>query len=389
MRALTTLALVTFLSAAVVAQSRGKHYDVDHIDIGALVRTDGTLAVDESLTYRFAGSFTFAYRDIPGPPSALTGITVSEGGRSFASLSGKAPGTFQVAPRGRSTRITWYFQARDETRTFRLSYRIAGQVHRYADVGELYYKFVGDEWDRPIRAVNVTVRWPQHVARADLRAWAHGPLNGTVQPDDDVVHLDVAPLPAHTFWEARIAFPPQLLSDVVEAGPNRAGIAAGAATQTRLQTILEGTGLTAKFISSTLVAIQFRTAAESIEVRGAPMLEQENALPGSKLHPPLRNGNGFAAMRWHHADMRWHVVGAFGVMLEIVGILRHQPIEKFFEIAPRRWIGVLHYDQATTGMLRENCDNAVFNFALAQKRFDFVGDFVGAFARCGDGEILV
>jgi catecholate siderophore receptor len=39
-----------------------------------------------------------------------------------------------------------------------------------------------------------------------------------------------------------------------------------------LQAILQGTGLTGKFISSTLVAIEFRTAAESIEVRGAPML---------------------------------------------------------------------------------------------------------------------
>jgi hypothetical protein len=39
-------------------------------------------------------------------------------------------------------------------------------------------------------------------------------------------------------------------------------------------------------------------------------------------------------------------------------------------------------------VLRENCNNAVFNFALAQKRFDFVGDFVGAFARSRDGEIL-
>ena len=30
---------------------------------------------------------------------------------------------------------------------------------------------------------------------------------------------------------------------------------------------------------------------------GAPMFEKKNSLPGSKLHPPLRNGNGFAAMR--------------------------------------------------------------------------------------------
>src|SRR6266550_2318446 len=86
--------------------------------------------------------------------------------------------------------------------------------------------------------------------------------------------------------------------------------------------------------------------------------------------------------------MRWHVVGAFGIMFEIVGVLRYQPIEKFFEIAPCRSVSILHHNQATTGVLRENCDNAVFNFALAYERFNFVGDFVGAFSCCCDGEIL-
>ena len=75
-------------------------------------------------------------------------------------------------------------------------------------------------------------------------------------------------------------------------------------------------------------------------------------------------------------------------MLEIVGVLRYQPIEKFFEIAPRRGISILHHDQAATGVLRENCNNAVFNFALADKRLDLVGDFLGAFSCCRNGEIL-
>src|SRR5438105_9419519 len=87
--------------------------------------------------------------------------------------------------------------------------------------------------------------------------------------------------------------------------------------------------------------------------------------------------------------MRWHVVGAFGIMLEIVGVLRHQPVEKFFEIAPCRWISILHHDQTATGVLRENCNNAIFNIALPYKRFDLVGNLVGSFSCCRDGEILV
>ena len=46
---------------------------------------------------------------------------------------------------------------------------------------------------------------------------------------------------------------------------------------------------------------------------------------------------------------------------------------------PRRWISILHHNQTTTGVLRKNGNNAIFNFALAYERFDLVGDFVGAF----------
>src|SRR5437588_4677967 len=86
--------------------------------------------------------------------------------------------------------------------------------------------------------------------------------------------------------------------------------------------------------------------------------------------------------------MRWHVVRPFGVMLEIVGVLGHQPIEKFFEIAPCRWISILHHNQATTSVLREDCNNAVSNFALAHERFNLVGNFVGPLAFGGDGEVF-
>ena len=87
--------------------------------------------------------------------------------------------------------------------------------------------------------------------------------------------------------------------------------------------------------------------------------------------------------------MRWHVVGAFCVVFEIIGILWHQPIEKFLQIASCRRIRILHYDQAATGVLRKNCDHAIFNFTLAYDGLDSIGDLVSALAGSGDGKIFV
>jgi len=221
MRALVTLIVVPLLSVALAAEnSKSKRYVVDSLVLDATVASDGTMDVQEDLTYRFRGPFTFGYRDFPRDVAArLTQLTVSEDGRAFSSADGNQPGTFQMAKRGDSTRVTWYYRAKDEQRTFRLSYRLAGQVHRYSDVAELYFKFVGEDWDHAIRSVRVTVHLPMDSRESDLRVWAHGPLHGTVQRGDGVVHLDVAPLPAHTYWEGRILFPPRLVGGLVESEP--------------------------------------------------------------------------------------------------------------------------------------------------------------------------
>ncbi len=81
------------------------------------------------------------------------------------------------------------------------------------------------------------------------------------------------------------------------------------------------------------------------------MFEQENALPGSKLHFVIDNRQGLAGARQDHADMRWHIVAAFGIVREIIGVFRHEAVEEFFKITSRSWIGIFHDDHAATGML--------------------------------------
>jgi len=215
MRALTVAFVVLLLPAAVMAQS--KRYSVDQISVNALVTRDGALEVEEDLTYRFRGSFTFAYRDIPQDSTTrISELAVSEPGVVYSASDDKLPGTYRIEERGSTTRLTWYFSANNTTRTFRIAYRFLGAVHRYADTGELYHKFVGGDWDRPIGSVHVELRFPEQIAQRDLQAWAHGPLQGTVTPGDSVVRFDVAPLPARTFWEGRVLFPPAVVGLLVD-----------------------------------------------------------------------------------------------------------------------------------------------------------------------------
>ena len=94
------------------------------------------------------------------------------------------------------------------------------------------------------------------------------------------------------------------------------------------------------------------------------MFEQKNALPGSELHFSIDNGHRLAGARQDHANMRWHVVAAFGAVREIIGIFRHEPVEEFFQITSRSRIGIFHDDHAATGVLNKNGRRPVLYTAL-------------------------
>jgi hypothetical protein len=111
-------------------------------------------------------------------------------------------------------------------------------------------------------------------------------------------------------------------------------------------------------------------------MRGATMLEQENALPGPELHFSVDHRHCLACARQGHADVRWHVVAALRAVSEVISIFRHQAIEEFLEVMSRGWIGVLHDDHAATGVLNKHGHRSIAQAAVVDLRLDVVGDFV-------------
>ena len=96
-------------------------------------------------------------------------------------------------------------------------------------------------------------------------------------------------------------------------------------------------------------------------VCGMAMFKDKNSLPGAQLHFAADDRNRFARTGQDHPNMGRHVVRSFSIVLEIIGILRHQTVEKFLQITTRRRIGIFHHDQTATGMLDKNSQNSVAN----------------------------
>jgi hypothetical protein len=124
-------------------------------------------------------------------------------------------------------------------------------------------------------------------------------------------------------------------------------------------------------------------------MRGAAMLEQEYALPGSKLHFAVDNRDCLAGTRQGHADVRRHVISPFRTVSKVLSSFRHQTIEKFLQVMSRRGIGVFHENDAATRVLNKHRDCPTVQTALLDLRLDLVGDFVGPLASSANLKLIL
>ncbi|MFZ5516153.1 MAG: DUF2207 family protein [Candidatus Zhuqueibacterota bacterium] len=185
-----------------------KYFTIESIKIAAQVDSAGSLWIEEHRTYDFHGKFSWADYELPldnlGP---VTNFSLREDDRQFRNESTHQPGTFEFSQNSDEFKVKWYYNARNEQRTFTLRYRISDAVTRYDDIAELHFKFVGTYSKRTIGLVDVRVQLPHVADTSTVRAWAHGPLNGQLAFEREQIHLWAQPLPRKNHLVARIIFP--------------------------------------------------------------------------------------------------------------------------------------------------------------------------------------
>ena len=225
----TLLALAAGLSGLAAGPAAAKDFSITSVSVDAEVLPNGDLRVTDTRTLDFSGTFHYVYWDLSTRASEGIEVTGAEGPAaadpsttvpytpSEAGYVGGATGetdTYGVADQGATVRVQLNFELTDTTGAFTVKYVAKGAARRWSDTAELYWQFIGAETAVESRDVSVVVHLPEDVAKDQVRAWAHGPLWGTVTiaPDASVV-MKVDPLPASTFLEGRILFPADALAE--------------------------------------------------------------------------------------------------------------------------------------------------------------------------------
>ena len=244
-RALAVLAcLVAACAFTALTPLPAKAHEMPRVHIDATVLEDGILHVEEERAFAFDDEVNGVFWTIPiatneqGRPSwvdvaSLGAAIVDEGGaeRAFERVGAAQPGddgVFTVTEEDDAIRIQLFSPHADDTQaTFRLSYDLTGAVMAWADTAELYWKFVGPDWEESSENVELTVRFVGADASGDaarvgenFRAWAHGPLEGEVALDgaDPSVTATVPRVRDGEYAEVRAVFPRGWVSGLAPVG---------------------------------------------------------------------------------------------------------------------------------------------------------------------------
>jgi len=170
-----------------------KSFTLEEIEVTANLRRDGVLQVREEVTYDFDGTFNVGTRDFDAGPWEIRNIRAFEDGERLAQIT-NSPTLFE-----------WDISPASGVHTYELRYEVHNAVFAWPDVVELNWQWVGRDVPIGVGHHEVHLRLPGD--GEGVRAWAHGPLSGTIDVGDARVDTEIDDLPANTFLETRVIVP--------------------------------------------------------------------------------------------------------------------------------------------------------------------------------------
>lgn len=215
------LFFITFIFIVMLCNSvnAASDFELEHLDFKAKLNSDGSMDVTETWKIDIDGETNTLFKTFETDNTKYSGIEnvivkdVTEGNAvNFRQIDElmyhvttncyygmiNDDGDFEIA---------WGINKSSGRRTYEISYTVNNVLAKYNDCVELYWQFVGSDFEVPSDRVTGTITLPEKVEVLDnIRVWAHGPLNGEIYATaNDTVTFEISPYIADTFIEVRVA----------------------------------------------------------------------------------------------------------------------------------------------------------------------------------------
>ena len=191
------LALALAFALAFSCLVQAKSYSVPAAAVDYYLQPDGTVNVEQRVTYELSGQFTELYLQEP------TGLQISneqgycEGRQSCSFFTQQNNGWHELVLRDA-------FDSDTVTAVF--DYTISGELLEQRDTAQFFYKLFGDQWTVPIGRLTATVHMPPGVQYTDY--FVHPPgLNYEIQDEKSELSIVSLNHPSGTYLEVNMLFP--------------------------------------------------------------------------------------------------------------------------------------------------------------------------------------
>ena len=213
------LIVCALLSTANVYCADDRSYYMSSFNINAQLDSYGNMDVSEEITYEFDGSFRGVYRMLKTAGSdgieAFEVYKTQDGKlKKFVQNDSEVENSYQLIDEGDGIRLKIFSTAENEKKTFAIKYKVINVASKYNDIGELYWKFMGEDTDVKIENFDLKIALPEGTDKEHIKIFGHGPLSGVSEIiDSRTVSLKVEKLLPHNFVEARVLFPASIIKD--------------------------------------------------------------------------------------------------------------------------------------------------------------------------------
>ena len=209
---------VVFISMVSSAFSSAS-YRIDDLRIRAEIKKDGSVLVTEQVLYSADKINGILYNVDAKGYGELKNLNVfyEENGEFIPAVKqrGSQRGNFTVSEDDRLYKIKLYYPLRNEREYFAVRYILPQGVTVYKDTAQFNRKMVGENWEKSIRNVQVTVELPEEISKEKIYAFGHGPLTGNVEIlNGREIKYTLENYYPGEFLETNILFPKELVSEI-------------------------------------------------------------------------------------------------------------------------------------------------------------------------------
>ena len=165
--------LIIFLIPVFVF-SNDKNYWITDVNIIAQLNSDGSMNIKENRTFKFKGSYKYIYQKFKKTKGYdYLDFKISEGENFYFLSDNQNSGNYSLKESKDHIEIKVYQKSKNESRTFSIEYIITGIIEKNIDAALMYYKFIGDQWNKSQSNINIQLYPPSELKNNDIQAWLH------------------------------------------------------------------------------------------------------------------------------------------------------------------------------------------------------------------------